>query len=208
MAELTLHGVRLSQHTRRVVALLEQAGLAYTLKSVDLDRGAHRQAPFIQLNPNGQVPVLEHEGLVLWESHAILRYLCNRFALTDWYPVAVPARALVDQWLDFSHCRLLQPVTTVALDALFPEQFGNPTAATSAKAEIQQHLRVMSSGLRQQSWFGGAQPGIADLSLGSQLDQLALAGYEPELPVAVGNWRAALAELPGVQAAQPALTPA
>lgn len=208
MAELIVHGVLLSQHTRRVVALLEQAGLNYELRAVDLDQGAHLQAPFSRLNPNRQVPVLEHGDLVLWESHAILRYLCNQFELTDWYPRPAAARARVDQWLDFSHCRLLQPVTTVALDALFPEQFGNPAAAAAAQIEIQRHLQVMSSGVRQGTWFGGVQPSLADLSLGSQLDQLALAGQAPELPGVLGGWYQALSELPGVRASQPSLVTA
>ena len=206
MAELIVHGVLLSQHTRRVVALLEQAGLNYELRPVDLDQGAHLQAPFARLNPNRQVPVLEHGDLVLWESHAILRYLCNQFELLDWYPRPTAARARVDQWLDFSHCRLLQPVTTVALDALVPEQFGNPAAAAAAQIEIQRHLQVMLSGLQGGAWFGGAQPCLADLSLGSQLDQLALAGQAPALPGALAGWYHALNELTGVRASQP--TPA
>lgn len=208
MAELIVHGVLFSQHTRRVVALLEQTGLNYELRAVDLDQGAHLQEPFARLNPNRQVPVLEHGELVLWESHAILRYLCRQFELKDWYPAAPAAQARVDQWLDFSHCRLLQPVTTVALDSLFPEQFGNPAAAAAAQVEIQRHFQVMLSGLQQGAWFGGAQPCLADLSLGSQLDQLVLAGLLPELPAAVGGWYRALGELPGVRAAQPSLVAA
>lgn len=203
MAELIVHGVLLSQHTRRVVALLEQAELSYELRAVDLGQGAHLQAPFARLNPNRQVPVLERGDLVLWESHAILRYLCNQFDLTDWYPRPAAARAVVDQWLDFSHCRLLQPVTTVALDALFPEQFGNPAAAAAAQIEIQRHLQVMLSGLQRGAWFGGDRPSLADLSLGSQLDQLALAGRAPDLPGALGGWYQAFRELPGARASQP-----
>lgn len=203
MTELIVHGVLLSQHTRRVVALLEQAGLHYELRAVDMDRGAHRQLPFARLNPNRQVPVLEHGDLVIWESHAILRYLSSQFELADWYPRQPAARAVVDQWLDFSHCRLLQPVTTVALDALFPEQFGNPAAAAAAKVEIRHHLQVMQSGLRMGAWFGGDRPCLADLSLGSQLDQLALAGQAPELSGPLGHWYQTLGALPGVQASQP-----
>lgn len=54
MTELIVHGVLLSQHTRRVVALLEQAELSYELRAVDLGQGAHLQAPFARLNPTGR----------------------------------------------------------------------------------------------------------------------------------------------------------
>jgi glutathione S-transferase len=66
-----------------VLALLEIARAEYRTETVDLMAGEHRSPAFLAINPNHQVPVLVDDGLVLVESNAILRYLCNRFSLSD-----------------------------------------------------------------------------------------------------------------------------
>lgn len=56
------------------------------------------------LNPNGLVPVLVDEGLVLWESNTICRYLCNRYGEQGagaLLPAGARDRARVEQWMDW-----------------------------------------------------------------------------------------------------------
>jgi glutathione S-transferase len=55
---------------------------------------------FLALNPNGQIPVVLDDDLVLWESNTIIRYLANRYG-QHLYPAEPVARARVDQWLDW-----------------------------------------------------------------------------------------------------------
>ncbi len=75
---MRLHWHPFSVFPRRVrIALLEK-GIAYEDVIVDLPRGALREPAFRALNPFGQVPVLEDDGLVLYESIAILEYLEER----------------------------------------------------------------------------------------------------------------------------------
>src|SRR5262245_59298380 len=95
-----------SQHGRRVVALLEEAGLSYQLEPLAMDQREHHSARFLRLNPNHQVPVLVDGDLVLAESNAILRYLCSKHELWDLYPRDLVARARVEQWLDWNQWRL------------------------------------------------------------------------------------------------------
>ena len=59
------------------------------------------------MNPPGLVPTLQEDGFSLFESNAILRYLCNGQAPgSDWYPAAARARAEVDAWLDMQQTDL------------------------------------------------------------------------------------------------------
>ena len=63
----------------RAVMALEEAGIAYTLKSVDLQAGAHKRSPYTDLNPAGLVPTAVVHGsdggrLVLTQSNAIILY--------------------------------------------------------------------------------------------------------------------------------------
>jgi len=115
-----LYHFPLSPYARRVVALLEEAQLAFETKLVDLPTGAHLSAEFRAINPNHQVPVLVDGDLRLAESHAILRYLCARHDLYDWYPADAKRRALVDQWLDWDLSRLGPALGDIIVNKVFP----------------------------------------------------------------------------------------
>jgi glutathione S-transferase len=60
---------------------------------------------FVALNPNAQIPVLIDGDFVLWESNAIIRYLCNLHG-RSLYPFEARARARVDQWIDWQATEL------------------------------------------------------------------------------------------------------
>jgi maleylacetoacetate isomerase len=70
-----LHGSARSSATYRVRIALGLKGMAADTRTVALDRGAQREAPYLALNPQGLVPVLEIDGLVLRQSLAIIAYL-------------------------------------------------------------------------------------------------------------------------------------
>jgi glutathione S-transferase len=67
---------------------------------VDLFSGAHHQEPFVSVNPNRLVPVLEDGDLRLTESSAILKYLADKFELPV-YPKDLEARAKVNEIMDW-----------------------------------------------------------------------------------------------------------
>ena len=58
--------------------LLEEIGAPYELVAVDTERGAHRDAAYLKLNPNGRLPVLVDGDLVLYETAAICLHLADR----------------------------------------------------------------------------------------------------------------------------------
>ena len=60
---------------RKVSIALEELGLEYETHWVRLDQQEQMKPEFLALNPNHKIPVLEDEGLVLWESGAILLHL-------------------------------------------------------------------------------------------------------------------------------------
>ena len=67
--------------TNTVRLLIAEKGLDVAEQVVDLMTGEHHQEPFVRINPNRLVPVLEDDGFRLTESSAILKYLAEKFDL-------------------------------------------------------------------------------------------------------------------------------
>lgn len=199
-----LHHFPMSQHARRVVALLEAAGLPYELRHVALDRGEHMSPAYLPINPNHQVPTLVDDDLVIHESNAILRYLCVRHGLEDWLPAEPRRRAMVEQWLDWNQCRLSPAVVDIVLNKVFLGPQGDAAAVERGQARLAELAPILESGLARAPFLAGETPTIADLSVGSNLDQLDLADAAPASP-SIAAWRARVAGLPGVQVSRRAL---
>lgn len=187
-----------SQHARRVVALLEAAGLPYELRHVAMDEAEHLSAGYLALNPNHQVPTLVDGDLVLHESTAIMRYLCNRHGLEDWYPSDPVQRARVDQWTDWTQSRMAQPVIDIVFNSLFaPSHMRDRDAIERGKTRIGELAPMIEAGLEGRDWIAGTpHPTIGDLAIASNISQLGLAGWRP----ANGNLKAWYARMCEIEA--------
>ena len=63
---------------RKVSIALEELGVPYELRLVDINAPEHPTPEFLKVNPNQKVPALEDDGLVIWESGAILLHLAEK----------------------------------------------------------------------------------------------------------------------------------
>jgi len=68
---------------------------------------------FGALNPNRTVPVLVDDDFSLWESNAIVRYLCAQYGNPDWSLPTVVSQARADQWMDWYLTSLHPPMTVL-----------------------------------------------------------------------------------------------
>ncbi|MCA6119876.1 glutathione S-transferase family protein [Bradyrhizobium sp. WSM 1738] len=188
-----------SQHGRRVVALLEEARIPYELRVVDMASGQHMSDDFRKINPNHQVPVLIDGDLTLTESNAILRYLCTKHDLVQWYPRALDARAQVEQWLDWNQCRLGPAVVDIVLNKVFLGPNGDASAIGRGERRLADVAPVLEARLSRSAHVAGDTPTIADLSIASNLTQLSLADASPKTP-AILAWYRKMEALSGVRA--------
>lgn len=189
-----------SQHARRVVALLEEAGLPYELRRVAMEKGEHMSPAYLAINPNHQVPTLIDGNLKLFESNAILRYLCHKHDLSDWHPADPARRAQVEQWLDWNQCRLSPAVIDIVFNKVFMGPKGDSQAIERGEARLAELAPILEAALADQPFLASDTPTIADLSVGSNVTQLGLAGAAPTSP-AIQAWFGLIDALPGVQRA-------
>ena len=124
----TFYSFPISQHARRVLALLTEAEIPFELKHVAMDQGEFMTPEYMAINPNHQVPTLVEGDLKIHESNAILRFLCNKHSLTNWYPASANERAKVDQWLDWNQCLLGVATTSIVFNKVFAGENGDQEA--------------------------------------------------------------------------------
>ena len=79
--------------------MLEELGLKYNVHKIDLSKGEQRESWFLEMNPNGRIPVLKFNDDIIFDSGAILYYLADKFE--KFLPKDKKKRMKVIQWLMF-----------------------------------------------------------------------------------------------------------
>ena len=75
---LKIHGSVQSTCTNRVRTVCEELGIAYDVVAIDFSKGEHKAPAFLAIQPFGQVPYIDDDGFILFESRAIARYLAAK----------------------------------------------------------------------------------------------------------------------------------
>jgi len=78
---LKIWGRRNSINVQKVLWCCAELNIGYERVDAGMQFGVNNTPEYLALNPNGLVPTINHDGFVLWESHAILRYLCGLHGL-------------------------------------------------------------------------------------------------------------------------------
>jgi glutathione S-transferase len=177
-----------SQHARRVRMLCQELALTPELVPVALENGEHKTPEFLRRNPAHAVPVLDDAGFVLAESHAIMRYLCQRHGGERFYPVDIARRAEVDQWLDWTHCKLNPPVQTLAIQLMFMGGKSEPMVVEMARREAAEALQALEDGLTVRRGIGNAQDSLADIAIATTLALYAACKGDLDATPQVRRW--------------------
>lgn len=197
-----LYNYPYSQHARRVISLLEEAGLKYKLHNIAMDKIEYLSPEYTQINPNQQIPTLIDGSIKIHESNAILRYLCHKHNLKAWYPEDLEIRASIEQWLDWNQCRLSPSVVDIVVNKVFMGDQADLTAIKRGEENIPHLFDILNSGLEIQDFLAGSKPTIADLSVASSIFQLSLADSLPTQPKIV-NWFQRINKIKGFRKSLP-----
>src|SRR5438552_6124184 len=86
--------------------LLEMLKVPYEKVILDSKNKEHKQPPYLAINPRGQVPALEDDGRIFWDSTACLVYIARKHGGEKWLPTDPAGMAEVTQWLALSNNEL------------------------------------------------------------------------------------------------------
>lgn len=196
-----------SPNSRRVLATIYQLGLQVELETVDLARGEQLKRDYLRLNPNHMIPTLVDDDFVLWESTAIMQYLCSKRPNTLW-PSEPRAQADVSRWLCWNLAHWNAACNIFIFERLSKKMrgLGEPDAMQIAKGEeqLRRFGNVLNRHLKQCNWVVDETLTLADFALASPLSLAEAA----EMPVsdfkAILSWYIRIAGLPAWQQSDPA----
>jgi glutathione S-transferase len=185
---MIIYGHPMSQHVRRIQMLCEEISTPYSFQPIALDKGEQYTEEFLEKNPNGKVPVVDDNGFVLWESHAIMRYIADKNKARKWYPTEPKARAEVEKWLDWNHTRLNPEVSTIVMNTIIFGDKGDKHAVEMAKQSLEKILPVLERTLQSQDYLSGPEPMISDLSVVSTISHLEMCNCDLSGYPAIDSW--------------------
>ena len=161
---LTLYG---SPKTRssRVQWLLEELGVPYELKNIDLKTGDSKSPDYLKIHPHGAVPALVDGDKCLIESAALCAYLADKYG--KFSPrVDSAERGDYYQWLFYGVATLEPPLMHTAR---YPEDKRVPAIAEEGKQGFQSCATVLEDHLRTRNYILGKDFTAADCVVGSLL---------------------------------------
>jgi len=170
MTAITLWGRSNSGNVQKVVWALEELELDYEHVQLGGKFGGLKDPDYLELNPNGLVPTLRDGELVMWESNAIVRYLCAQYASGLLFPVDPAERAIVDQWADWC-ASTFQPawIGVFGLMVRVPPSKRDPALLAAKLADANAAFTLLNARLGHSPWLGGDGMTYADIIAGVSL---------------------------------------
>lgn len=197
----------MSGNSRRVLLVATHLEIPLERVVIDLVEGEQRGPTHVARNPNAKVPVLEDGDLVLWESRAIMQYLCDRTPGQTLWPVDARGRADVSRWLFWCAAHMAPANAILVQERVVKGLTGrgpaDPAEEARGEALVAQHAAILDAHLAGKDWIAEGRLTLADLSLAAGF---ALAG-PARLPIGglphLTAWLGRVAELPAWQRTAP-----
>lgn len=166
---LTLYTTLLSANGRKPAAVAQHLGLELDVRSVNVYAGEGRAKEYLAVNPFGKIPTLVDGDFVLWESNAILQYLCERHGRGALGTRDARARADVARWL-FWESAHWQPTLIPLLSAfvgtrLWPERKLPEVSVDWSDRALAPLVHFLERQLERAPFLTGSELSLADFAV-------------------------------------------
>jgi len=189
-----------SLNSIKVLWCLDELRLDYELELWGLGHSSLDDPAYLQLNPNQMVPTIADKGFILWESHAIVRYLAAKYGFDALYPADLQVRANADKWMEW----MVQNIK-YRLRAIFHDRYrpgspdGGKKAAAKGLEEIGQWWDILNIHLSGSNFVAGDNFTMGDIPLGCAVYRYReMISERPEMPH-LDAWYDRLAARPAYQ---------
>ncbi|MFO1108065.1 MAG: glutathione S-transferase family protein [Bradyrhizobium sp.] len=157
-----------SSNVQKVLWCCSELGLGYERYDIGREFGGNNTPEYLKMNPNGLVPTIRDDGLIVWESNTIQRYLAAKYGDGVIYPTDAAARTHVDRWLDWEAGTLAPTIHPVfwGLVRTPPEQ-RDLAALSIAQSKLTDVFAILDRHLSDRKFIGGNGLTLADIAMGN-----------------------------------------
>jgi glutathione S-transferase len=169
---LRIWGRTNSINVQKVLWCCAELNLQYERTDAGLQFGVNNTPEYKAMNPNGLVPTISDDGFVLWESHAIVRYLARKHDMGSLCPADPKACADADRWMDWHATTVwpnLQPVFR-ELVRIAPDK-RNMTLVEESRNKLAASMGVLDAHLANRKFMTGDAFTMGDIPLGTAVQR-------------------------------------
>ena len=167
MGDPVLYGLSRSVYTRVARLALEEKGVRYTLEEVEIFEPTGVPAEHLARHPFGRIPAFAHDGLMLYETGAITRYIDEAFDGSRLQPQDAPARARMNQVIGIVDSYAYRPMVwgVFAARIVASRAGARPDDGIVAKSLAKSHTccHALEDILGSKRYFTGDELTLADL---------------------------------------------
>lgn len=171
---------------------IEELGLKVEKVKIDLSTKAQKEPAYLELNPNGKVPLLVVDGTPIFETIAILSYLGEVYGVEKGlYPKTPLGRSQAMKWMAWAGVSVgavLARFANASMDR-FPKEQHNAATATAAKAEAHDLLAMLDKHLAGKQYLVDDQFSLADILLAGQCAYLTMFGFDLSQHTHIKPWQ-------------------
>ena len=164
---LKIWGRKNSINVQKVLWCCAELGLPFERIDAGLQFGVNNTPEYRAKNPNGLVPTIEDDGFVLWESHAIVRYLARQHGMGKLWPADAKVAADADRWMEWYSTTLWNSMRPVFwnLVRVAPEK-RNMAEVAEHHGKLKDYFGIVDAALAGKAYIAGPAFSMGDIPLG------------------------------------------
>ena len=188
---LKIYGNPMSPPANKVTLCANALGLDFEFVPVDLRGGEQKTADHLVRHPAGKVPAIDDDGFMVFESDAIMQYLCRK-QKSDLYPEGLKERAIVEQWAYFAANHIMVNMGRLLFNKVFAPMMGmevDTRALQDGEKFLGQFLPVLEKQLEKSTHLALGHLTLADITLLAALDPVEMVKYDISQYPKIVAWR-------------------
>lgn len=169
---LKVWGRRNSFNVQKVMWLIGELAIPHEHIPAGSDFGGLDTPEFLAINPHGRIPVIQDvDGTIVWESHAILRYIAARYSKGLFWADDAKIRSIADRWMDWAQATLQPNFLTGIFWGFYrtPAHQRDWPAINESVKRCGQYFLLLDQILSNQPYLGGSTLTLADIPAGTTL---------------------------------------
>lgn len=180
----------------RCIWCLEEAGVNYENKNVDLRNKEHKADPFLKINPNGKVPALVDGDFIIFESMAINYYIAEKYK-PELLGNNANEKSISQQWSFWAATELQPPVIEIFIQKVFmPAEKRSDEIINKNMEMLPGILGVLENALGKNKFLNGDHFTLADLNTASVVSIAPHVGVDMKNYSNINAWLSAMSERP------------